>query len=339
VAFVAGLGVVRPAVATEHSLEEIIFQATAAALADAGLSRDDIDGVSIAASDQLDGRAISSMHLAGPAGSYLLDEVKVTDDGAAALALSVLRIESGMSRRVLAVTWTKPSASDYSAAVAVNPEPTYVRAVGLHPTVTEAIATAAFLRETGTPPDAFDPFAAKIWPGPGDGADLVSWPLRRMHIPPLTEGAIALVLTADPTPVEIAGMAWGADHPDPTRRGGALGSLPEIARSAYREAGLTPAADLTVETTDRTVFRLAMAAAGLGLVAPAEAAAAVTSGGLANLNRSGGLWRSNPVFAAGLERVAEATSWVRDHDEVAVAHSTYGSGGQGNLVAVLRRAA
>jgi len=40
------------------------------------------------------------MHLAGPSGGYLVDEIKVTDDGAAALAAAVLRLEADWLGRI-----------------------------------------------------------------------------------------------------------------------------------------------------------------------------------------------------------------------------------------------
>ena len=334
--YIAGIGIVHPDNPNDLSLEELVYQASAAALEDAGMSRDDIDGVSLAASDQLDGRAISSMHLAGPAGAYLRDEVKVTDDGACALALTSLRIEAGMSSSVLTVSWTKPSASPYDAAVAVNPEPTIRRQVGLHPTVAEAMVTRRFLDAHHIDEDAFDELAAQRWEGAPPDA-VLSLPLRCIHVPPPTEAAVALVVTREKAAVEVGGLAWGADHPDPTLRGDdPLGSLSRLAGQAYAEAGITPTGDLGVETTDRTVFRLAMAAVGLGLVNGSEVVEAVIGNGLPGLNTSGGLWRSNPIFAAGLERIAEAARRVRGGEPTVVAHSTYGFGGQGNCVAVLR---
>ncbi len=337
--YVAGIGIVRPDDPVELSLEELVFQASSAALDDAGMTRADIDGVSLAASDQLDGRAISSMHLAAPAGSYLRDEVKVTDDGACALALTALRLEAGMSSRVLTVSWTKPSASPYDAAVGVNPEPTVARQVGLHPTVAEAAVTRRFLDAHSVDHDTFDELAEGKWPDGPPRDEVISHPLRRVHLPPLTEAAVALVVTRDPTDVQIGGLAWGADHPDPTRRGeDPLGSLPRLAQRAYEEAGITPSPELGVETTDRTIFRLAMAAVGLGLIEPREVAEAMAEGRPSGLNRSGGLWISNPVVAAGLERIAEAAKRVRAGEDEVVAHSHYGFGGQGNCVAVLRAA-
>ena len=81
-----------------------------------------------------------------------------------------------------------------------------------------------------------------------------------------------------------------------------------------------------IETTDRTPYRLAMTLAGLGLDANP------------NVNPSGGLRASNPVYAAGLERVAHAALAVRSGAPLAVAHSSYGYAGQGQFVTVLRRA-
>ncbi|MGH9041307.1 MAG: hypothetical protein ACRDZ3_13865, partial [Acidimicrobiia bacterium] len=135
--YVAGAAVVRAD--EEVSLEELVFEAAAAALSDAGTTRAAIDGVCLAASDQLDGRVISSMPLAGPAGGYLRDEVKVSDDGSGAFASAVLRLEAGASRRVLAVSWGRREGSEPAAAEAPNAAPLYERELGLHPLVAEAL--------------------------------------------------------------------------------------------------------------------------------------------------------------------------------------------------------
>ena len=127
---IAGIGIARPDRPETINLTELVFEAASAALRDAGISRADVDGVSIAASDQLDGRAISSMQLAGPAGAYLKDEIKVGDDGSLALASAVMRIEAGADDVVLAVSWTKSDESPPDVAVGLNPEPVYARPAG-----------------------------------------------------------------------------------------------------------------------------------------------------------------------------------------------------------------
>src|SRR3990170_4346968 len=78
------------------SLEELVSRTVMRALADAGVERADADAVVIAASDLVDGRAISSMVTAGPAGAYFKDEMKSADEGIFALILACLRVASGL---------------------------------------------------------------------------------------------------------------------------------------------------------------------------------------------------------------------------------------------------
>jgi acetyl-CoA acetyltransferase len=336
VASIAGVGLARLERPADASLEELVFAASSAALADAGLTRADIDGVCLAASDQLDGRSISSMHLAGPAGGYLRDEIKVTDDGAAALAAAVLRVEAGAGRMVLAVSWTKSTESPPEPAQAVNADPVYERPLGLTALAREALLTQQWVERLGLDLDVIDELALARAPGrPAD--TLLAWPLRTIHIPPPTDGAVAVVVSAEPGPIEVAGLAWGAHAADPLARP----VTPEqavaaVAAHACAEAGIELTPEVPVETTDRTTFRLCIAAAGLGLAAPGDAARALLAGELPQVNPSGGLWTSNPIFAAGLECVARAAAHVRAGAGAAVAHSSYGAAGQGQLVAVLR---
>ena len=332
-----GVGFARCPSPEALNLTELVFEASAAALADAGIRRADIDGVCLAASDQLDGRAISSMQLAGPAGGYLKDEIKLGDDGALAFATAVLRIEAGADRRVLAVSWTKESESSLEVALGVNAEPVYRRPAGLHPLVAEAAVTAAFLDRAGLPHP------------PGGPADFVCWPLRHDDFPPPTDAAVAVVLCEGPGPVEVAGLAWETEVPDPTdRRLAPEAAVAAVAARASAEAGIVIDGSVVIETTDRTPYRLAMTLAGLGLglgrqveppslaSAGPEVSPAMVGTPPANVNPSGGLRVSNPVYAAGLERVAHAALAVRAGAPVAVAHSSYGYAGQGQFVTILR---
>jgi acetyl-CoA acetyltransferase len=339
VVYVAGAAVVRAGEPAEASLEELVFEAAAAALTDAGTTRAEIDGVCLAASDQLDGRVISSMHLAGPAGGYLRDEVKVADDGSAAFAAAVLRLEAGASRRVLAVAWAKREGVTPTEAEAPNPSPVYEREVGLHPLVAEALVAQMFTHRHGIPLGRFDEVADKLHGGAADGDGMISSPLRRRHLTPETDAAVALVLSTEPAAVEVAGLAWGADNADPLARAAAPeAALAALARRAYRQAdmGATAPAPL-VETTERNVFRLCISAAGLGLVNPADGPDALLADRLATLNAAGGRFRGEAMFAAGLERIAHAARAVAGGADSAVAHSSYGRAGQGQLVTVLRR--
>ncbi len=348
--YVAGAAVVRCSDPAEASLEELAFEAAAAALADAGLTRAGIDGVVLAASDQLDGRVISSMHLAGPAGGYLRDEIKVSDDSSAAFTAAVLRLEAGVSSRVLAVSWAKRE-TDPAASEAPNSTPAD-RELGLHPLCAEALVAGLFAHRHGIPLETFGRLANHLagnltgrlagggaGSGGEPGAGMISTPLRRDHLPPEGDAAVAVVLCAEPTPVSVAGLAWGAEHGDPMARPRPPEeALARLARQAYRLAGLDAPDDVgVVETTERNVFRLCLSAAGLGLTAAADAPGRIMAGDLPQLNRAGGLWAEHTTFAAGLERIAHAAKAVRDGVETAIAHSSYGRAGQGQFVTVLRR--
>lgn len=322
---ISGVGFARCPSPEAMSLTELVFEASAAALGDAGLARRDLDGVCLGASDQLDGRAISSMQLAGPAGGYLLDEIKVGDDGALAFAAAVLRIEAGADRRVLAASWTKESESPLATALGVNAEPVYARPAGLHPLVAEAAVTAAFLDRAGLPAPT------------GSADEFYCWPLRHDDLPPTTDAAVAIVLSDGPGPVEVAGLSWATEVADPTaRRLTPEAAVAAVAGKAAAEAGIVIDGRTVIETTDRTPYRLAMTLTGLGLGPRSGVSPGTTS---PNLNPSGGLWASNPVYAAGLERVAHAALAVRGGAPVAVAHASYGYAGQGQFVTILRRGA
>ncbi len=347
VVYVAGAAIVPGGDPAEASLEELVFEAAAAALTDAGTTRAEIDGVCLAASDQLDGRVISSMHLAGPAGGYLRDEVKVADDGSSAFAAAVLRLEAGASRRVLAVAWGKREKVTPAEAEAPNPSPLYERELGLHPLVAEALVAQLFAHRHGIPLDRFDELAARLHgdrvghgagSGDDDGDGMISSPLRYRHLAPEADAGVALVLSSEPAAVEVAGLAWGAESADPLARAAPPEeTLAALAQRAYQQAGGDATAATVVETTERNVFRLCISAAGLGLVDPAGAPDTLLNDGLPALNAAGG-FAGEAMFAAGLERIAHAARAVAAGAGLAVAHSSYGRAGQGQLVTVLRRA-
>jgi acetyl-CoA acetyltransferase len=168
---------------------------------------------------------------------------------------------------------------------------------------------------------------------------VVAWPLRSSFIPPVSDGAAAVVLTAAKSAVEVASLAFGSDHHDPTRR--VLGSeslLARLVRGAATEAGIPVTPDLRIETTDRNVVRHCMTLDEMSF--SLQEILANPKAALSNVNVSGGLWASNPPVAAGLERVVHAARFVETGQvDGALAHSSYGAAGQGQFVCALRAAA
>ncbi|PKO63754.1 MAG: hypothetical protein CVU23_09680, partial [Betaproteobacteria bacterium HGW-Betaproteobacteria-17] len=111
----------------DKRLEEMVYDTAKEALDAVGISRRALDHVTIAACDELDGRSISSMLLAAPAGAYLKDEIKATDSGLTGLCLEATRIRSGRFHLGLLVSWNKSSIAPFEDVMRMRCEPFYTR--------------------------------------------------------------------------------------------------------------------------------------------------------------------------------------------------------------------
>ena len=131
--FVMGVAI-HPAadVIGEFRLEEMAYRTARAALDDAGISRQQIDHVTLAASDEIDARGISSMLLAAPSGAYLKDEMRVTDSGMTGLHLGAMRVGAGDLQLGLVVSWNQSSVLPLEDIARMRAEPFFLRAVGLN---------------------------------------------------------------------------------------------------------------------------------------------------------------------------------------------------------------
>ena len=348
VVYVAGAAIVPGGDPAEASLEELVFEAAAAALTDAGTTRAEIDGVCLAASDQLDGRVISSMHLAGPAGGYLRDEVKVADDGSSAFAAAVLRLEAGASRRVLAVAWGKREKVTPAEAEAPNPSPLYERELGLHPLVAEALVAQMFAHRHGIPLDRFDELAARLHGDRvGNGAaPAMRWRRDDLLTPSIPPSGAGSGCGGGPRPVLRAGgrgggrAGLGGGKCRPSGPGGSAGGDAGLAGPTGLPAG-GGRHDRRHRGGDDRAQCLPVVHLGRrsrpGGSPPAPRATPSWEHGLPALNAAGG-FAGEAMFAAGLERIAHAARAVAAGAGLAVAHSSYGRAGQGQLVTVLRRA-
>jgi acetyl-CoA acetyltransferase len=156
----------------------------------------------------------------------------------------------------------------------------------------------------------------------------VTAPLRKHDLPPISDGACAVVLaTADKarqlsrTPVWIRGIDHRVEPHQPGMR-----DLTESlsARQAGTRAGVNgaPVDVAEVSATFSHQERLLREALGLG--------------DEVDVNPSGGPLAANPVMAVGLARIAEAARAVAERGaHRAVAHATSGQCLQQNLVCVL----
>lgn len=353
---------------TDSTLEEVIFDGVSAALDDAGIEREDLDHVVACASDLEDGRSISSMVGATPAGSFRKPFIKATDTGIHALGLAMMRMEAGLADTTLVVSWSKASEAEIEKVSNLEGDPFYHRDTGLSGTSAHGVQAAAYLEDNpeaeAAANDAVERYSRRASDHPriegrdtvtaeeAAASEYVSSPLREAHVPPHFDGATALVIgseeraAAADSPVWIDGIGWetGAYNMG-ARPMGRFPALGDAAASAFEEADVgTPLDALDVlELDEKTAFHEFMTLESLGLGTDGVALSEDLREGGPAINPSGGTLGADPLTASGLVRVAETARQVRgtadgyqvEGAEVGLAHAT-GGFDQAHGVAVLR---
>jgi len=359
--FVIGQAVHEPAARIGGKrLEELVFDTAHAALADAGVRRAQIDHVTIAGCDELDGRSISSMLLAAPAGAQLRDEMKCTDSGLTGLCLEAMRIESGIFDLGLLVSWSKPSTAPLEDVMRMRCEPFYTRPIGLNMAITDGLFAQAAGQKYGF--DEFDADEAVLDAYRRAGANprgvkrevphveaiatspYLAAPLRQAHQAPITDGGVAMVVAsgawlkrnprARPL-AQVTGIGWRNEEYDlgADRLAGLTGFRAAL-DDALKMAGLAHANDLgLIELDSQTGFHELAFRAALGAHAPAS------------ISISGGAFAQNPYFCTGLVNAAEAVLQLSDGAGLiqlpgikrVAAHGSHGFANQGNVAVILER--
>ena len=182
---------------------------------------------------------------------------------------------------------------------------------------------------------------------------VISTPLRLYDCAPMSDGAAAIMLTADPTDIRIAGIGQGTDTLGVRFRDSftAFRATQVAAKKAYDMAGLNPQDIDFAEVHDAfTPFEI-IGTEDLGLFPPGKGGRAAEKGmtslqGELPINPSGGLKaRGHPVGASGLAQVAEIVWQLRREVEkqrqvpranIALAQSTGGLA-HNNFVTILER--
>jgi hypothetical protein len=304
----------------DRSLEEMIFQASRDALKQAGLDRFVLDGVVLSGNDQVDGRVISCMPSAGPAGGVDHDVTMIASSGEHALVYGYLRLLSGQGENVLVVGWSKPSESVHpDFAELVSAEPYILRAIGMNDTLAAALQ-------------------ASIWAkgAKAEAGDTVSWPLTRDDLPARCDAVYAAVLAVEgsfESGREIAwvhGAGWSTDRYE-------LGARDLAEQTALKQAASQLASSGVAGADAWTAAEIAAPSE------PAVRAAAATLGLAAGVtvNGSGTLAGSPaPAHVAGLARMLAAAGSLDRADAwtgrqaVAAGIGLNGFAGQGATVMV-----
>jgi acetyl-CoA C-acetyltransferase len=316
------------------SLEGMIFESARAALADAGVERSDVDGIVIAASDQVDGRAISSMLTSGPAGAYLNDEINAASSPGHAFALACMQVASRTHRRVLISSWGKATESEGSStesAERLSTDPFFDRDSGLT-RIAAAGLQADIHRRTHADPERAELAAATVAARnhrPGRDRDeviasaYVAAPLRELEWPVETDGAWSLVIepnpAADGSSVAVEGIGWCADSGRIANRD--LVGVPHLrkaAATAFASAGIADArTEVDIwELHDYTPDAEIVSCVALGLC-PAEAAVEQAiagwpgDGDSAAVNPHGGSVSGEAPFGGPLGRIVRGARYLR----------------------------
>lgn len=359
--YVIGLALSPPHVALrEKRTEELAFETVRAALADAGVERRELDAVTLATSDEMDGRSISSMLMATPSGAYLKDELRVTDSGLTGLVMGALRVASGRFHLGVVVSWNHTSQIDVDDLTRMRAEPFALRPVGLNGVIADALFAGEVQRRLGITESAVaeriaerqrqaqrNPRGLRREPQStaaiGDSAP-TAWPLRHGHRAPASDGCVAFVL---------ASGHWLARHAGhrPLARLAAVASGIDSYRLDGERLG-------SMKLFDRTLADVLQRAGGaadspidvLEMEAPTGWHDLAIEHHLASrrvraLSPSGGPWAQNPLFCTGLLNAAEAVLQVADKAgpiqvegaRFAIAHGSHGYAQQAHTFAAFER--
>jgi acetyl-CoA C-acetyltransferase len=142
---------------------------------------------------------------------------------------------------------------------------------------------------------------------------IVADPLRLYHCCPISDGAAAVLLSAERTSVRVAGIGQGTDTLAVRYRESLVSfrATQDAARAAYRMAGFGPERVEVAEVHDAFAPFELIALEDLGLVPPGKVGRATLSGetalhGRLPINPSGGLKaRGHPLAATGVAQIVE----------------------------------
>lgn len=320
-------------------------EAVVRALEDAELTMDDIDSVVVctgpvlfAAVNQPEKWLVDSI------GARLKPVVRVTSGGGTGLAgtlAAVNQIKGGFADRVLVVAYDKLSEGALQYSISTLYDPFWGRefAVGImgfsaaywrarmdrlgHTEEAAAMVSVKNHRNALANPYAHVKKDVSI-------SDVLSsrplcWPIKLLDVPPISDGACAVVLAAEDAakaadrPAWIRGMAYYCEAENAAHRS-MIQSEPLMiaAQRVYQQAGITNPrrqCDVVEVQEPYTCFELSYYE-GLGLCRPGEAASLIASGatgmdGDIPVNPSGGCMGANPIGATGLIRLAEIAQQVR----------------------------
>jgi len=324
---------------------EILMPVVREAVSASRLPRSEIGFTCSGSSDYLQGQSFAFVGALDAVGAWPpIRESHVEMDGAWALYEAWIKIQTGDVDSALVYSFGKSSPGDIAEVLALQLDPYTVTPLWPDADSLAAIQARAFLEATGKSERELAEVVARsrrnaianphaVVSGEFDVEKLllepyVSSPLRAHDLPPVTDGASALVLVAGERARQLCSRpVWirGIDHRIEPQ---SLGARPlvrsESTEIAGQKAGVHKGKVDFAELHAPYSHQELILRAALGL------------GDGVEINPSGGALASHPLMAAGLVRIGEAAIRIMaGHGNRAVAHATQGPCLQQNLVCVL----
>jgi len=325
--------------------DEATFLVAREALERVGLKRDDIDAVVIGTMDGLDGITISNGLLVPAAGAYKKDSIRIENSGLHCVISAMASILCG-SAEIVMVGSSDTIEMDFGYVTNSNQDPFFRGALGFNARQSYGLLAMDYLRKTEAAEADFAKVAAKNYQCGSRNrfahvqtayseeevmaSPLVSWPLRRLEISSLSNGAGALILASErkareltDSPVWITGIAAASNS--------YLGSWSELsgqkalkkaAARAYQTAGLkSPREELDFMEIFNpfSPFEL-MACEALGVCPDGKGCQLLRDGviypeGSLPVNLSGGSLCTNGPNSSGLFRIIHAVKLLQNETE------------------------
>lgn len=324
-------------------LDELVFEASRAALHEAGVAANEVGFSSISSLDLYDGRSISNGIISPAAAGYLTSEMRIELDSSSALMAAIATIHARQTELALVVAvhapettaLTPPQLRSFTDKVSSYTfDPHFTRPLGLCATSALALHAAAAIEDGRTSREAMAAAAAAAigrgaqgsWAGRGAvtaedilAEDIVAWPLSESMLPAESMGAVAVVLATESRARRTRGpiawlTGWGAATTraiiDPLWVHDPFSTTAEASRYALRQAGVTNFGD-DVDLVELTAFTPALiddARQALGVPADYDED---------RINLHGGVLSNFPGFANGALRLSQAARWLQAGQGVA----------------------
>jgi acetyl-CoA C-acetyltransferase len=337
--WIAGAGMTRFGKRHE-SLPDLMTEAALAALADAGLERPDSVVVAVMNPEEFTGEGNYGSLIGTYLGLSQVPALRVetaTSSGMAAVYTAFAAIAAGLHTWVLVVGGEKMThlpTPRVSEIIGRSIDP-HERSYGSTMPALAGLVTRAAMHRRGFvlreisqvavknhAHGALNPYAHFQEPVTLETvmeSRLVADPLRLFHCCPISDGAAALVLTAEPRAIRIAGIGQGTDSLAVRYRADltSFRATQAAAEAAYRMAGFGPERVEVAELHDAFAPFELISLEDTGLVPAGKAGRATVDGetavgGRLPVNPSGGLnSRGHPLAATGIAQLVELVWQLR----------------------------